>query len=337
MISLIALGGALDLGIHASNTLCLELGVEWNYLKTFYCKHSITFRNNLLSCSFVCHFGILMFIFNIVCIVEKDACSCGPLARVGRAKVWSKVGAAVLFLRCPQRRRGQGSCSLRQHPELRNSHLLMPQRPQRGEECSDGVSWVVLIVPKLLVSLLQGWEYLSEVCWLTTSTLVHPQTQERVQSLARLAWSVLPVLWQGGRRPPLTPRSWLSCPPCIWTCCPSHRHQQVTGPSPDTRPPRLTTRFVTFPVGESPKKPRLGWPLTWLLGVPASGLGLWGLACHLYHALHNAFLDGFSVILKPHHLLYAWFSVLCWCSAPGTCLGRAWSNAAGVEAEGCRQ
>lgn len=37
------------------------------------------------------------FIFNIVCIVKRNACPSGPLNRVGRVEVWRQVGEKNVF------------------------------------------------------------------------------------------------------------------------------------------------------------------------------------------------------------------------------------------------
>lgn len=73
------------------------------------------------------------FFFSIVYIVERNVCPSGPLFRVGRIKVWWKVGGInvsnIFFpLLCLVVEMGRGlhlAVKLYQNPEMGGSHLML--------------------------------------------------------------------------------------------------------------------------------------------------------------------------------------------------------------------
>lgn len=54
------------------------------------------------------------FLFNIVYMIEREACQCGASDQAGEVLVWRKVDVTniSIFFSCVQRGGGRGSCSL---------------------------------------------------------------------------------------------------------------------------------------------------------------------------------------------------------------------------------
>lgn len=74
----------------------------------------------------------------------------------GMAKAWGMVSVTWVssfpFFSCVGRRMGKlPAAKLHQHPGMGDVHFMLSYKPQCGEECSQGIAWLLLIV------LIHGW------------------------------------------------------------------------------------------------------------------------------------------------------------------------------------
>lgn len=72
----------------------------------------------------------------------------------GGVEVWKKVSeiniSVVFYLLCSREGEGRSpllAVQLYPHLGMENGHLVTPERPRCGQECSNGVASVVLIAP----------------------------------------------------------------------------------------------------------------------------------------------------------------------------------------------
>lgn len=190
--------------------------------------------------------------FKIVCIVERDILPCRSLLRVSRVDVWRLLigtNVSVFFSSCVCSGEREGStpcCQTTLAPMDRGQSFDDTWEILQGEECSQGVFGVLLIVLRYCrlhctrVEKIQGiladqiprprnvWQSFGQESGPTYSAF--PPLTKQLMSTAGLD-KLAPMY-----------------PVYIWTCCLLHRHQQLRRLSPDACSPRLYHIYCDFHV-----------------------------------------------------------------------------------------